>query len=81
MVEPSGRVEGYTDSSWKHYQPRVSPNAPDIVASLTGDRDMVLQAILNDPLTNNLENAKKMTDELIEANKKYLPLFFKKRGR
>ena len=26
MVEPSGRVEGYTDPSWKHTQPRVSPN-------------------------------------------------------
>ena len=52
-----------------------------VEAALTGDRDLVLQAILNDPLTNNFENAKKMTDELIEANKKYLPLFFKKRGR
>ncbi len=38
MVEPSGRVEGYTDPSWKHYQARVSPNAPDIVAALTGDK-------------------------------------------
>ncbi len=37
MVEPSGRIEGYTDPSWKHYQPRVAPHAPDIVASITGD--------------------------------------------
>jgi len=37
MVEPSGRVEGYTDPSWKHSQPRVAPQGPEIVASITGD--------------------------------------------
>jgi alpha-galactosidase len=52
-----------------------------IEAALTGDRDLVLQAMLNDPLVRNLEDAKAMTDELLENNKKYLPLFFKKRGR
>ncbi len=38
MVEPSGRVEGYTDPSWKHYQQSVTPNGPDIVAAITGDK-------------------------------------------
>ena len=37
MVEPSGQVEGYTDPSWKHYQGWVSPQGPDIVASITDD--------------------------------------------
>ncbi len=38
MVEPSGMVENYTDPSWKHYAAWAHPQAPDIVASLTGDR-------------------------------------------
>ncbi len=52
-----------------------------VEAALTGDRNLVLQAMLNDPLVRNLEDAKKITDELLEANKRYLPQFFKKRGR
>jgi len=52
-----------------------------VEAALTGDRDLVLQAMLNDPLVRNLEDAKKMTDELLEANKRWLPQFFRKRGR
>ena len=52
-----------------------------VEAALTGDRDLVLQAMLNDPLVRNLEDAKKMTKELLEANRKWLPRFFKKRGR
>ncbi len=38
MVEPSGIVENYTDASWKHSPAWAHPHAPDIVASLTGDR-------------------------------------------
>lgn len=52
-----------------------------VEAALTGDRDLVLQALLNDPLVHNLEDAEKMTDELLEANRKWLPQFFRKRGR
>ncbi len=52
-----------------------------VEAALTGDRQLVLQAMLNDPLVRNLEDAKKITDELLEANKRYLPQFFRKRGR
>ncbi|MEA3401960.1 MAG: carbohydrate binding domain-containing protein [Armatimonadota bacterium] len=36
MVEPSGLVENYTDSSWKHYEHAVRPHGPDIVATMTG---------------------------------------------
>ena len=52
-----------------------------VEAALTGDKDLVLQAMLNDPLVGNLEDAKKMTKELLEANKRWLPQFFRKRGR
>jgi len=52
-----------------------------VEAALTGDKNLVLQAMLNDPLVRNLEDARKMTDELLEANKRWLPQFFKKRGR
>ena len=52
-----------------------------VEAALTGDRDLVLQAMLNDPLVRDLNDAKKMTDELLEANRKWLPRFFRKRGR
>ncbi|HUV38858.1 MAG TPA: hypothetical protein VMY39_04560 [Planctomycetota bacterium] len=52
-----------------------------VEAALTGDRDLVLQAMLNDPLVKNLEDAKKMTKELLEANRRWLPQFFRKRGR
>ena len=52
-----------------------------VEAALTGDKDLVLQAMLNDPLVKNLEHARKMTDELLKANKRWLPQFFKKRGR
>jgi alpha-galactosidase len=52
-----------------------------VEAALTGDRDLVLQAMLNDPLVRKIEDAKKMTEELLEANRRRLPQFFKKRGR
>ncbi|MFW5866945.1 MAG: hypothetical protein ACOCX2_03950 [Armatimonadota bacterium] len=37
MVEPSGIVENYTDASWKHSPAWAHPQAPDIVAAITGD--------------------------------------------
>jgi alpha-galactosidase len=50
-----------------------------VTAALTGDRSLALQAMLNDPLTSRLpaDQVEKMLDELLKANKKYLPLFFK----
>ena len=52
-----------------------------VEAALTGDRDLVLQAMLNDPLVRDLEDAKKMTMELLDANRRWLPQFFRKRER
>jgi len=50
-------------------------------AALTGDRDLCLQILLNDPMTGVLHKSgaiEKMLDELLRANRKWLPQFFKK---
>ena len=49
-----------------------------VEAGLTGNRNLVLQALLNDPLVTNIrrwENVKRMLDELLQSNNKYLPQF------
>jgi alpha-galactosidase len=50
-----------------------------IQAALTGDRDLVVQVLLNDPLSSRLSvnQAVAMLDDIIEANRDYTPLFFK----
>jgi len=45
-------------------------------AALNGDRALALQALLLDPLVRNLDVAEKILDELLEANRRYLPQFF-----
>jgi len=47
-------------------------------AALSGDREIALQVLLNDPLSNQLTipQARQMLTELIQANKQFLPLFF-----
>ena len=46
-------------------------------AGLTGNRKLAFQAMLNDPLLQglSLHEASQMFDELLEANKAYLPQF------
>lgn len=44
-------------------------------ASLTGDRQLALQAMVNDPLVGDLKTAQALLDELIEAHPAYLPQF------
>jgi alpha-galactosidase/6-phospho-beta-glucosidase family protein len=48
-----------------------------VQAALRGDRSLALQAMLNDPLTGRLpvDQTGRMLDELLEANKAYLPQF------
>lgn len=51
-----------------------------VEAALTADRDMVHQIMLNDPMCGairDFRDMRKMMDELLEANKKWLPAFFK----
>lgn len=46
-----------------------------VEAAMTGDRQLALQAVVNDPLVNSVEGAEVMLDELLAAHKDYLPLF------
>lgn len=49
-----------------------------VEAALQGSREIALQVLLNDPLSSRLTipQAKQMLEELLKANKQYLPLFF-----
>ena len=46
-----------------------------VEAALTGNKKLALQALVNDPLVKNCEDAAKMLDELLQANADYLPQF------
>jgi alpha-galactosidase/6-phospho-beta-glucosidase family protein len=56
-------------------QPHVVNQEMVAVAALEGDRQLALQAMVNDPLVPSLEIARKMLDELIEAHSEFLPQF------
>ncbi|MCR4657880.1 MAG: 6-phospho-beta-glucosidase [Lachnospiraceae bacterium] len=48
-----------------------------IRAAITGDRETAFQAFLLNPLVHDAKEAKAALDEMLEANKNELPLFFK----
>jgi alpha-galactosidase/6-phospho-beta-glucosidase family protein len=54
-----------------------------VQAALTGDRELALQVLFNDPLSSRLsvEQSKAMLDELLVAHREYLPRFFEKETR
>ena len=55
----------------------VSNQELTVEAALTGNRTLARQALLNDPLVMlPPETAVAMLDELLEANREYLPLFY-----
>jgi alpha-galactosidase/6-phospho-beta-glucosidase family protein len=56
-------------------QPHVVNQELIVQASLTGDRGLALQAMVNDPLVGDLKTARALLDELIAAHKRYLPQF------
>lgn len=47
-----------------------------IEAAITGDRGIALQALAHHPLVPSVSVAKEMLNEMLEANRKYLPKFF-----
>jgi 6-phospho-beta-glucosidase len=49
-----------------------------VEAAVTGDRDTALLALLAHPLIMDYDLAKPMLEELLEANRKYLPQFYSK---
>lgn len=46
-----------------------------VEAGATGDKNLVLQAMLLDPVVDNVRNAEAMLDEMLKINAKYLPQF------
>jgi len=46
-----------------------------VEAAVKGDRKPAFQALFNDPLINNLENARAMLDELLKAHEEHLGQF------
>jgi alpha-galactosidase/6-phospho-beta-glucosidase family protein len=61
------------------YLRHVANQESTIRAALTGDRDLALRVLLNDPLVADCDDAEKMFKELLAAEADYLPNFF--RGR
>lgn len=53
-----------------------------VTAGMQGSREIALQVLLNDPLSSRLTipQVQDMLEELLEANRGYLPLFFKHEG-
>lgn len=49
-----------------------------IEAAITGDRTKALLAFLNNPLVHDVADARKALEEMLNANKEYLPNFFDK---
>ncbi len=47
-----------------------------VAAALTGDKTLALQALINDPLVMDIDGAERMLDEMLNANRVYLPRFF-----
>lgn len=48
-----------------------------VEAAMTGDRHLCLQALYNDPLIREFDYVQQMLEEMLEANRDYLPRFFK----
>jgi alpha-galactosidase len=46
-----------------------------VEAAVRGDRQLALEALLNDPLTRDFASAPRLLDELLVAQKEYLPQF------
>ena len=59
-------------------QKHISNQEMTVQAALTGDRNLALQVLHNDPLSSRLTvvQASQMLEEMLEANKHYLPQFF-----
>jgi len=56
-------------------QPHVVNQELIVEAALTGDRHLAVQAFLGDPLVAEFRSAPKLVDDLITANRAYLPQF------
>ena len=88
VVETFGVIDGTGTSAITHGEvPAGVQNVLDhhirqqeltVTAATTGNKQLALQVLLNDPLSNRLtiEDISQMLDEILEVNKKYLESFF-----
>lgn len=51
-----------------------------VKAAVTGDKDLLLRALLMDPMVDDLRQGEAMFNDYLEANKAYLPQFFQTRS-
>ena len=56
-------------------EPHVVNQELIVRAALEGDRQLALQAMVNDPLVHDLRKAEAILDELLAAHAEYLPQF------
>jgi alpha-galactosidase/6-phospho-beta-glucosidase family protein len=56
-------------------QPHVANQELIAQAALQGDRRLALQAMVNDPLVGNLQTARAILDDFLNAHAEYLPQF------
>ena len=56
-------------------QPHVTNQEMIATAALEGDRKLALQAMVNDPLVPNLQIARNLIDDFLQAHAAYLPQF------
>ncbi len=61
------------------YQRHVTNQESTIEAALTGDRDLAMQVLLNDPLVADHDDAEKMFAQMLRAQADYLPAFLPRR--
>jgi alpha-galactosidase len=63
-------------------QRHVTNQEMTVEAALEGDRSLLLQALLNDPMCGSIRDfrqMRQMMEELLTANRKWLPNFFRKK--
>jgi alpha-galactosidase/6-phospho-beta-glucosidase family protein len=72
---PHGNVPAGIQNILEHH---IRQQELTIEAANSGSRQLALQVLLNDPLSSPLTipQASRMLDELLEANRPYLPKFF-----
>lgn len=56
-------------------QSYISSQKLTVEAALTGDKQLLLQALIANPMVHSLSRAKKVCDEMLTAHKSFLPQF------
>jgi alpha-galactosidase len=79
MVGPAGAygvcVGALPNAILNTVHPHVINQEMIVEAALRGDRQLALQALLNDPLVRDFRSAPQMLDELLQAHAEHLPQF------